>query len=550
MNSTVVMINLLGAVALLLFGLALVKDGATRALGAKLRTGLATGTKGRLRSFVSGFVATVALQSSTATALMVSSFVERQLIKPRMAQVVLLGANVGTAVTAWIVATGIEWISPVLLFVGIIFYRSNSTSRQGAGTALIGIALMLLSLHLLSSATDPLRHSPALAAFIGLLDNALPVAMIFSAVIAILSSSSLAAVILILSLSSTGMLSGGLVVALVLGANLGGAVPPVIASLSGSGAARRVTLGNLIVRAAGCLIALPGAQLAADLLAMLPLAATKLPVDVHLAFNLSLALIAWPFSRLLARWMTILIPEQMQTGDAPKYLDPVELSTPVVALASAAREVLGVGDLIEKMLLKASDAFDHNNETGLREIPALEAQVDRLQQEIKVYLSKLGRTGLSEDEGRKSIVIIDYAINLEHIGDIIEKGLLPAVRKKVAQGLKFSDDGFGELQQLFKLTIDNLRISQTILITRDFNLARQLMERKVDVRNMEKQSSERHLERLRDGRADSLQTSSLHLDILRDLKRINAHIVSVAHPIMDEQGLLGESRLIVRVSAD
>lgn len=124
------------------------------------------------------------------------------------------------------------------------------------------------------------------------------------------------------------------------------------------------------------------------------------------------------------------------------------------------------------------------------------------------------------------------------------------MRRKVAQGLKFSDDGFAELQQLFKLTIDNLRISQTILITRDFNLAQQLMERKVEVRNMEKQSSERHLERLRNGRADSLQTSSLHLDILRDLKRINAHIVSVAHPIMDEQGLLGESRLIVRVSAD
>ncbi|MBD8689625.1 MULTISPECIES: Na/Pi cotransporter family protein [unclassified Rhizobium] len=550
MNSTVVMINLLGAVALLLFGLALVKDGATRALGAKLRTGLASGTKGSLRSFASGFVATVALQSSTATALMVSSFVERELIKPRMAQVVLLGANVGTAVTAWIVATGIEWISPVLLFVGIFFYRSNSTAREGAGTALIGIALMLLSLHLLSSATEPLRQSPALAAFIGLLDNAWPVAMIFSAVIAILSSSSLAAVILILSLSSTGMLSGGLVVALVLGANLGGAVPPVIASLSGSGAARRVTLGNFIVRTAGCLIALPGAQVAADLLAMVPLAATKLPVDVHLAFNLFLALLAWPFSRLLARWMTILVPEQMQSGDAPKYLDPAELSTPVVALSSAAREVLGVGDVIEKMLVKASDAFDHNNEIGLREIPALEARVDRLQQEIKVYLSKLGRTGLSEDEGRKSIVIIDYAINLEHIGDIIEKGLLPAVRRKVAQGLKFSDDGFAELQQLFKLTIDNLRISQTILITRDFNLAQQLMERKVEVRNMEKQSSERHLERLRNGRADSLQTSSLHLDILRDLKRINAHIVSVAHPIMDEQGLLGESRLIVRVSAD
>ncbi|MGV1963638.1 Na/Pi cotransporter family protein [Agrobacterium sp. 22-222-1] len=549
MESTIVMINLLGAVALLLFGLSQVKDGATRALGARLRSGLATGTRSSTRSFLSGFAATVALQSSTATALMVSSFVERELIKPRMAQVVLLGANVGTAVTAWIVATGIEWISPVLLFIGIILHRSGSASRQGAGAALIGIALMLLSLHLLSTATEPLRHSAALAAFVGLLDNAWPVAMIFAAVIAFVSSSSLAAVILILSLTSAGMPSGGLIVALVLGANLGGAIPPVIASLSGSSAARRVTLGNLIVRAIGCLLTLPIAQSLAEWLALIPLPPSKLPVDAHLAFNLALAALAWPCSRLIARWMAVLIPDQTQAENTPNYLDTDELSTPVVALASAAREVLGVGDIVEKMLLKVSDAFDRNTTARLADITSLERQVDRLQQEIKVYLSKLGRNGLSEEEGRRSIVIIDYAINLEHIGDIIEKGLVPEVTKKVAQGLKFSDDGFEELQQLFQLTIDNLRIAQTILITRDIKLAKQLMERKIDVRRMEKRSSERHLERLRDGRADSLQTSSLHLDILRDLKRINAHITSVAHPIMDEEGLLGESRLLTSTSA-
>ncbi|MGO7425527.1 Na/Pi symporter, partial [Rhizobium ruizarguesonis] len=146
MDSTIIMINLFGAVALLLFGLAQVKDGVTRAFGARLRTGLATGTRGSLRSFLSGLVATVALQSSTATALMTASFVERDLIKPRMAQIVLLGANVGTAITAWIVATGIEWLSPLLILVGIVLYRGRSSSSQGGGTALIGIGLMLLSL--------------------------------------------------------------------------------------------------------------------------------------------------------------------------------------------------------------------------------------------------------------------------------------------------------------------------------------------------------------------------------------------------------------------
>ncbi|MCQ1569134.1 Na/Pi cotransporter family protein [Neorhizobium galegae] len=543
METTIVMINLFGAVALLLFGLAQVKDGVSRAFGAKLRTGLASGTRGSVRSFLSGFVATVALQSSTATALMVASFVERELVKPRMAQIVLLGANVGTAVTAWIVATGIEWLSPLIILAGIVLYRSGSTNRQGGGTALIGIGLMLLSLHLLGAATEPMRHSPALAAFIGLLDNAWLVALVFSAGIAFVSSSSLAAVVLILSLASTGILSAGLIIVLVLGANLGGAIPPVVASLSGPASVRRVTLANLIVRAAGCFIALPLAGYGASLLDMLPLAAAKLPVDAHLGFNLVLAAIAWPFSPLLSRLMIYLVPDEPQTENGPKYLDAQELSTPVIALASATREVLGIGDLIERMLIHASEAFEKNDISTLNEVPLLERRVDSLQQEVKIYLSKLGREGLTEENGRRSIVIIDYAINLEHIGDIIEKGLLPQVVKKASLSLKLSADGYNELKMLFDLTIDNLRIAQTIFVTRDFNLARQLMEIKVEVRRMEKQSAERHLERLRDGRADSLQTSSLHLDMLRDLKRINAHIVSVAHPILDESGLLIESRL-------
>ncbi|PDT09517.1 Na/Pi cotransporter family protein [Rhizobium sp. M1] len=543
MDSTVIMINLFGAVALLLFGLAQVKDGVSRAFGARLRTGLATGTRGGFRSFVSGLVATVALQSSTATALMTASFVERDLIRPRMAQIVLLGANVGTAITAWIVATGIEWLSPLLILTGIALYRGRSSARQGGGAALIGIGLMLLSLHLLGLATEPMRTSPALAAFIGLLNGALPVALLFSAALAFLSSSSLAVVVLILSLASAGLISAELVIVLVLGANLGGAIPPVVATLGGPASARRVTIGNLTVRTLGCLIALPLAGYGADLIQMLPFGPAKLPVDAHLAFNLLLAVLAWPFSRPLATLMARLVPDQSEPDGAPKYLDAQELSTPIIALASATREVLGIGDLIERMLIRVSEALEHTDASKLAEIDALEERVDRLQQAVKVYLSKLGREGLSDENARRSIVVIDYAINLEHMGDIIEKGLAEQVAKKISLGLKFSEDGHQELRKLFDLTIDNLRVAQTIFVTRDFNLARRMMETKVEVRRMEKQSAEHHLERLRDGRADSLQTSSLHLDMLRDLKRINAHIVSVAHPIMDESGLLIESRV-------
>lgn len=542
MESLVVMINLFGAVALLLFGLAQVQDGATRALGARLRSGLARGTRSRFTSFTSGFAATVALQSSTATALMVASFVERDLIAPAMAQIVLLGANVGTAVTAWIVSTGIEWISPLLILVGIVFYRRSSTVSKGIGTAMLGIGLMLLSLHLLSLATEPVRHSPALGAFIQLLDNAWVVAMLFSAALAALSSSSLAVVILIVSLATTGALSPGLTVALILGANLGGALPPVLSTLSAPAGARRVTIGNLIVRAIGCVAALPFAGYFGTLLLGMPFSPATMPVDAHLAFNIALAIIAWPLAPLVSRLMARLIANDPKSEEGPRFLDTQALETPVVALANATREVLGIGDLIEKMLIQCQKAFESNDLAPLREVAMLEKRVDRLQQEVKIYLSRLGR-GIGEINDRRSIAVIEYAINLEHTGDIIEKGLVEQITKKVTKGLTFSDDGFKELKGLFDMTIDNLRIGQTIFVTGDAGLARQLMEVKVSVRRLEKLSSGRHLERLRDGRPESLLTSSLHLDMLRDLKRINAHIVSVAHPILDEGGLLIESRL-------
>ncbi|WP_421566460.1 Na/Pi cotransporter family protein [Ochrobactrum sp. EDr1-4] len=544
MESTIVIINLCGAVALLLFGLAQVNDGVQRAFGPSLRSGLARGTSNGPRSFISGFVATIGLQSSTATALMVASFVERDFIQQRMAQIVLLGANVGTAVTAWIVATGIEWLSPLLILSGIVFLKKGTGNRRGIGTMLVGIGLMLLSLHLLGIATEPIRHSPAIASFVSMLNNAWPVALLFSAGIAFISSSSLAAVVLILSLSATGVLPSALLIVLVLGANLGGAIPPVIASVGGEVAAKRVTLGNLIVRGIGCLIALPFAQYGADLAAALSLPASKLPVDAHLAFNLILAVVAWPFSRLLSDLMIRLLPDPQKSDMGPKFLDVQQLSTPVMALAGATREVLSIGDLVERMLMRMSSAFQKNDPSASTDISLLEKRVDFLQQEVKVYLSNLGRQSLTEENDRRSLEIIDYAVNLEHIGDIVEKGLVPSLAKKAALGLHFSDDGFGELERLFDLTVENIRTAQTIFATRDFHLAKRLMEIKIEVRRMEKLSSEQHLARLRDGRIESLRTSSIHLDMLRDLKRINAHIVSVAHPILEEAGLLSDSRLV------
>ncbi|MGT2445263.1 Na/Pi cotransporter family protein (plasmid) [Ensifer adhaerens] len=543
MSTAIVSINLFGAVALLLFGLGQVRDGMQRAFGARLKVGLAAGTRDGLRSFFSGLVATIALQSSTATALMVASFVERDLIVPRMAQIVLLGANVGTAMTAWIVALGLGWLSPLLLLCGFVVGRGSSSTRKGSGAALVGIGLMLLSLHLIGGATEPLRTSAALSAFFGMLDNAWPVALVISAGLAALASSSLTVVVLILSLATSASLSTGPLIALVLGANLGGAVPPVLATFKAAASARRVALGNLIVRAVGCLAALALAGYIAPHIDWSPVSRGNLPVDVHLAFNLALALLAAPLARPLSRLTMRLLPDEPKATDGPLFLEQNDLGTPVAALAGASREVLGVGDLVERMLVEANDALQQTDPSRLAAISTLEGRVDRVQHEIKVYVSRVGQSEIAEEQRRHAMDIVDYAINLEHIGDIIEKGLLAELAKKIARGLAFSSDGHEELSRLFAITIDNLRMAQAVFATRDNAMARRLVEAKEDVRRLERQSAERHLQRLRDGRAESIETSSLHLDMLRDLKRINAHIATVAHPILDQSGLLIDSRI-------
>ncbi len=405
---------------------------------------------------------------------------------------------------------------------------------------------MLLSLHLLSAATDPIRQSPALNLFISMLGNAWPVALIFSAVLAVLASSSLAIVVLILSLAASGGIETSLVIVLVLGANLGGAVPPVLATLKAPVAARRVALGNLIVRTTGCVAALPLAGYGAALLDMSPFSHANLAVDAHLLFNLAVAAIAWPLSPLLLRMTTALLPEKEGAESRRSYLDSHDLGQPVAALAGASREVMLVGDLIERMLRQANDAMRDSDLSKLNDISTLEGRVDSIQHAIKVYVSKVGQDGqdgLCQKDQRRAMDIVEYAINLEHIGDIIEKGIRPEIAKKINLGLRFSDDGKSELERLFSVTLDNIRMAQSVFATRNADLARRLVEVKEDVRRLEKQSSERHLQRLRDGLTDSIQTSSVHLDMLRDLKRINAHIAAVAHPILDESGLLIESRI-------
>jgi phosphate:Na+ symporter len=539
------MLDLIGAVALLLWGLRLVKTGVIRSFGVRLRRWIGSGTRNRLLAFAVGLLATLVLQSSTATALMTASFAGSGFMSSMMAQAIMLGANVGTSLVTRILAFDLHFLAPLIIAAGVFaFGFSHSKPAKGLSRAVLGLGLMLLSLRLLGQATEPMQHSRVLVALMTSLDAVPALAVIVAAVLAIAASSSLAIVLLAMSLAASGTVTPALGIALVLGANLGGAVPPVLGTLNYGALARRVTIGNMLMRLIGCMIVLPFIETAAALLLDISHRPAALVVDAHIAFNILLAVIMLPVLRPLSALMCRFLPEPTEIEDGPRHLDPDSLDTPALALAGAARETLRIGDCITRMLQTNLEALRKNDTARSSGIAAMDDEVDRLNSAVKLYLAKLNSSALDEKNEQRSNEISGYATNLEHIGDIIDRNLRDLVDKKIRNQLSFSAEGASEIEELYRVTLENLRLAQSILVTGDAQLARQLVESKVDIRHLEELSAANHMARLRDGKIESIQTSSVHLDILRDLKRINAHIAAIAYPILKGSGTLRETRLM------
>jgi phosphate:Na+ symporter len=214
-----------------------------------------------------------------------------------------------------------------------------------------------------------------------------------------------------------------------------------------------------------------------------------------------------------------------------------------VALAMAARETLRMGDIIEEMLAKSLRVLEDNDDRLRREVEASDDELDQLHEAIKLYLTRLSRGELDDEDSRRAVEIIAFTTNLEHVGDIVDKNLMELAAKKIRNRLHFSAEGLADLKEIHAHLMETVRLSLTVFINQELDTARALLARKDQLREMELSSTERHLARLRSGKVASIETSALHLDVVRDLKRINSHLTSVAYPILDRAGALRPSRL-------
>jgi phosphate:Na+ symporter len=542
-----VLLDLAGGIALLLWGLHMVQSGILRAFGADLRRFLGVALKSRFTAILAGLGITALLQSSTATGLMTAAFVGDGLVALVPALAIMLGANVGTTLIVQVFSFDVAWLAPVLLVIGVIaFKRGTRTVIRDLGRVVIGLGLMLLSLHILLDTLAPAENAPAVRALLAAATTMPVLNIIFGAALAWAAHSSVAVVLLVMSLSYSSFITPVAAIALVIGANLGSAINPLI---EGGGlnnpVARRLPLGNLINRLVGCALVLPLLEPITVAMKTLDSNPVRMLADFHTLFNLALAVLFIGPLPAFARLLEWLVPEPGASTDpsAPIYLDAAAISTPSLALTCAARETLHMGDLIETMLRRSIDALMTDDRRLVIEIERMDNLVDRLHEAIKLYVTKITRESLDEAESRRAMEIIACAINFEHVGDIIDKNLMELATKKIKNRLSFSDSGAAELQAFHRRVLDSLKLAFTVFMSGDVKVARQLVEEKVVIREAERAAAENHLERLRNGLTASVETSSLHLDILRDLKRIYSHICAIAYPVLEATGDLRPSRL-------
>ena len=545
MNETIVVVNILGAAALLLWGLRMVSTGITRAFGANLRRWISLSSDNRAKALIAGLVVTVALQSSTATCLMSASFAGRGLMSAATAQSIMLGANIGTSLVAKLLTFNIGPLAALLVLIGMVLFRSGEGRRRHLARIFIGLGLMLLSLHLLDTSSEPLRDAPQMRQVLHDLDGVWLVGMVLAAIIAMLAHSSIASILVILPLAAKGACGLPFGLALILGANLGSALPPVWETGTDNAASRRVPLGNALVRLAGCMLVLPLLDRIAAILPLVEADRAAQLIDFHIAFNLGLAVIFLPLTGVMARFVRRLRPDEAVADDPrkAKYLDDSVLGTPSLAIGAATRETLRIGDTVEAMLRLSLEALQNGDPRAAAEIGKMDNIVDALHEAVKLYLARLANEDMAKEDRRRASDIMTFAINLEHVGDIIDRNLKELAEKKIKRRLSFSAEGLADLVVFFNQTLDNLRTAMTVFVAGDVKLARQLVADKAGLRDLERHATDAHLARISSGRRESIETSTLHIDILRDLKRINAHIASVAYPILEQLGELEATRL-------
>lgn len=537
--------HLAAAVALLLWSTRLIRTGVERAFMPELKSGLKQLSGNALSAAAGGSLAAMVMQSATAVALISAGFAVSGMLAPHTALVLLLGAELGSALMTRVLILPVETVLPFALLIGVVaFFKAHTRKTKQVGRIIIGLALVFISLGMIREATAPIVENDIIQSIAAYFRDDLLSAYVLGALLTWAMHSSLAAVLTFATFAASGLIAPPVAAALVIGANMGGAVIPVVLLWSAERPARLIVLGNLVARGAMSLAFL--AILLSGLVdpALLGTTAGAQVVTLHIVLNGMVLSAALPLAGLIVRVADKALPRHgtPETGSLTA-LDPNALDHAPLALACAQRELLRMSETVQAILVPVMHLFRNWDPEQARVIQRREDEIDRMHFETKIYVSRLRETSIQPADDKKTLDIVAMANSLEEAADRISGDLVALAQKMADEAITFSDEGLADIEQFHDQIVTNGQLALSVLTTGDAEAARQLVAEKDRIRIEEQKLQERHLKRLQRGATASIETTNIHQETLRILKQINASLTYVAYPIAEETGDLLGSRL-------
>lgn len=542
-------IKVFAAVILLLFAVRLVRTGVERQFGSYFATVLSGQTSGVIAASV-GVGLAIVLQSSAAVALLLSGFAATGVLGFSTGFAALLGADLGSALVIQLLSLDLSWLEPVLLVTGGWFYlKTERQLLRVVGRIILGLALILVALHLLREAVAPLSGSAVLPALAGQIAADDLTGFLVGAALAFVLHSSVATILTVTTIFLTGVLPFAPALAIVMGANLGSGLVALWLTRDMPIDARRIPVANATLRgimALATLYAIAGLGLVER--QVIPETAAAL-ILLHIAFNLGLALIFAPLARFFERPMRLLMP-------APAPQTHVAFEAPLnaferagnddaaVALSAMRQEILQMLDEVERMYRPILSLFDAHSPGATDIVRTRDTRVNQIFANLRRFLAENARERFTKPELKQSRALLEYAIRVEAAGDLVSKRLTSLASEKHASKAAFSSAGWQELTQLHALVLSGFGLARHVLLVDDVEAARRLVLDKAEVKRRERASRKAHLKRLEAGQADSIGSSDVHLETLRALRELYGHLAAVAYPILYRTGQVLETRLV------
>jgi phosphate:Na+ symporter len=546
------LLELAGAAILLLFAVRMVRTGVERAFGASFRR-LVTGSNARFRATFAGMALATIMQSSVAVAMLIAGFVSAGTLSFQLGLPAMLGADLGSALVIQFLSMEISWLAPLLLLTGgLMFLKSQSALPKQIGRALLGVALILIALELMRTTVTPIRDSAFLPQMAIFLERDFITAFLVGAVLTFIMHSSVAAVLMFVTMVAIGALPLMVGISLMLGANLGSSLLPLWMTRAMPPAARQVPVMNAILRGTAAVIMVVVVN-RSPLIELLPDAGAGQTVILgHVLFN-ALLLLAVPFSGLLATITAKVMPEDVAgLDDMPAHhrsvLDLDALDDPTLAIASIKRELQRMLLIVEEMMLPVMGLLEDFDKDRMNRIIEKDLIINEALDGTRRYVADLSGVNGSQNgkvSNRKELRnLLEFAIAVEAAGDVVSKTLSQLASNRDRDGIRFSEEGLAELRSMHDRVIANIALAGNVLVSGDVGIARRLIEEKGEFTHRQRKSRKSHLKRLAKGRVESLESSDLHLETGLAFKEFNSHVASIAYPILAREGQLLDSRLV------